>query len=137
MGYPTPVLVFNDRTLSNYQLERIVQSTDRPIAFPGVNELDLFPKGFNPNKDNNTNFDPKSFWFYPKMTKFWISTLWEHPAIAAFDFVMRMDFDTCFYEDNEHLPTFEKLHKAYHAQYVGVEPGASRYKDYLTSLMIT
>jgi len=138
LGYPTPILVFNDRTLSNYQLERIVQSTDRPVAFPGVNELDVFPPGFNPNKENNTAFNAKSYWFYPKLTKFWMYTLWKHPAIDAFDFVMRIDFDTCFHENNAHLPDFAKLHKTYHAQYVGMEPDASRVHglfDFVTDYM--
>ena len=108
-------MVFNDGSLSNFQLEMIVQSTDRPIAFPLVNDLDSFPDGFKPTKDNNTDFHSNSRWFYPQMTQFWVHNIWKHSAIDAFDFIMRMDFDTCFHEDNEHLPDFGKQHKAYHA----------------------
>jgi hypothetical protein len=47
-------------------------------------------------------------------------------------------FDTCFHEDNDHLPDFGKEHKAYHAQYVGVEPDPTRVEglyDFVTNYM--
>jgi len=53
---------------------------------------------------------------------------------------MRMDFDTCFHEDNAHLPDFAKFHKAYHSQYVGVEPNLDKVEglfNFATNYMAT
>lgn len=151
--FPTPILVFNDGSLSNFQLENIVQSitdVNRPIAFPVVTNLYSLPEGFVrkyeeqfSNSNNNTNFEyssNESKWSYQQMSQFWVSTIWKHPALAPFEFIMRMDFDTCFHEDNNHLPDFAKLHKAYHAQYVGVEPNTDKVEglfNFATNYMTT
>lgn len=117
-GYPTPVLVFNDGTLSNYQLEMIVWSTSKPIAFPSA---DLgYPEEFNLSEESE-EIQERLKSIYPQVVRFWLTGLWKHPGLDAFDIVMRVDFDTCFNQKNNYLPNFEKHRMSYHAQYVGFD----------------
>jgi len=117
-GFPTPLLVFNEGMLSNFQLEMIVWSTTRPIAFP-IADFG-FPQGFDPSKESEeVNERIKSL--YPQIVRFWLTDVWKHSAIDAFDIVMRIDFDTCFNLENTYLPNFEKHRMTYHAQYVGFD----------------
>lgn len=56
------------------------------------------------------------------MIRFWITTIWKHPAIQRFDAAMRIDTNSCFREFNDNLPDFKLIAIDYHSQYVGVVP---------------
>ena len=133
---PSPVLVFNEGDLSMEQMEAIVSSTRRPIAFPTV-DLSSFPTGFNPEEYDTTgqpHFDVanRKPWGYYQMIRFFVTTIWEHPSIERYETIMRMDSDSCFKSPNTYLPHMMHEHIVYHSQYVGVEPEAG--KPYIEGL---
>ena len=55
-----------------------------------------------------------------------------HAAYCRFEFVMRMDSDSCFNAPNTYLPHMMHDHLVYHSQFVGVESDAG--KTYLNGL---
>lgn len=120
-----PVLVFNEGNLSPLQVQSIVTSTDRPVAFPLV-DFSKFPSNFDPFKDE-PDFLVKgrvNKWGYYQMIRFWVTGIWEHHALEHFETIMRIDSDSCFKEVNNYLPNFHHEGVWYHSQYVGVEDGA-------------
>jgi len=125
-----PVLVFHEGDLTKKQMKSIRDATGRPIAFPTV-DLTSFPPGFEP--DAPVSNAPPGFevanrkpWGYYQMIRFWLTTIWDHPAIQRFDVIMRMDSDSCFTEPNAYLPQMLHDHLVYQSQYVGTEPPAGR-----------
>jgi len=130
--YLSPVLVFHEGDLTDEQLERIVLSTNRPVGFPYF-DSSSFPRAFNHKKFMNsisvssssslhffgtsktstskTKTQLQDTLGYKQMLRFWISGLWKHPSIKAYDIIMRIDSDSCFKEVNNHLPSFEKHDK--------------------------
>uniref|UniRef100_A0A6S9A8V6 Nucleotide-diphospho-sugar transferase domain-containing protein n=2 Tax=Ditylum brightwellii TaxID=49249 RepID=A0A6S9A8V6_9STRA len=132
----TPVLVFNEGDLNPAQIKSIVESTDRPVAFPLV-DFQSFPNGFNPELEFAKSapmfeVSGRSPWGYYQMIRFWVTMIWHHPALDRYEAVMRIDTDSCFLEPNEYLPHFMHDHLNYHSQYVGVEPEEGR--EYLIGL---
>jgi len=124
-NYKAPVLVFNEGNLTPLQVQTIVKATERPVAFPLV-DFSIFPTGFDPGTDE-PDFIVKgrlNKWGYYQMIRFWVTGIWEHPALNHFDTVMRIDSDSCFKEENDYLPNFHHEGLLYHSQYVGVEDGA-------------
>lgn len=120
--HPSPVLIFNEGDLPEGTFEDMIRSTERPIAFPRV-DFNHFPQGFNPAKENHEFVvEGRNPWGYYQMIRFWVTTIWKHPAIQRFDAVMRLDSDSCFKEVNDYLPNFMYDGLYYHSQYVGVEP---------------
>lgn len=73
--HPAPILVFNEGDLSGKQVEYIVSSTYRPVAFPIV-DLTTFPKGFESKmEDGGPEFYVKDRkpWGYYQMIRFWVT----------------------------------------------------------------
>lgn len=127
---PSPVLVFNEGDLSMEQMEALVSSTRRPIAFPTI-DLSTFPTGFNPEEYDTAgqpHFDVanRKPWGYYQMIRFFVTRIWDHPSIERYETIMRMDSDSCFKAPNPYLPHMMHEHIVYHSQYVGVEPEAGR-----------
>lgn len=117
----SPVLVFNEGDLSQDQINAIVASTNRPIAFPLV-DFTSFPPGFDPDKESREfSVKGRSKWGYYQMIRFWVTTIWKHRALAPYEIVMRIDTDSCFMEDNRILPNMPNEHTNYYSQYVGLE----------------
>lgn len=117
-----PVLIFNEGDLPDRAIKALIESTNRPIAFPLVNFM-LFPAGFNPDIEaHKFVVKGRKPWGYYQMIRFWTTMIWRHPAIQRFDAVMRLDSDSCFKEENNYLPNFMYDGLYYHSQYVGVEP---------------
>jgi len=120
--YKAPVLVFNEGNLTPLQVQTIVKATDRPVAFPLV-DFTIFPNDFDPASDE-PDFIVKgrlNKWGYYQMIRFWVTGIWDHPALNHFETVMRIDSDSCFKEVNDYLPNFHHEGLFYHSQYVGVE----------------
>ena len=73
--HPAPVLVFNEGDLSGKQVQLIVSSTNRPVAFPIV-DLTTFPPGFqSEQEDGGPQYLVKNRkpWGYYQMIRFWIT----------------------------------------------------------------
>mmetsp|Transcript_9358 Transcript_9358/g.19889 ORF Transcript_9358/g.19889 Transcript_9358/m.19889 type:complete len:398 (+) Transcript_9358:136-1329(+) len=90
------VLVFHEpNDLSTESMNRLSNcTTDRLVRFPVVDFA--FPPGFDPRKEES-RFQKRSKWGYSHMIRFFISGLWEHPAIVEdYDVVMRLDSDACW-----------------------------------------
>lgn len=121
---PAPVLIFHEGNLNETQKHDLIKSCPRPISFPIVNFTD-YPEGL----DLSLEGMGKKFvvegrenpWGYHQMIRFWITTIWRHPALEPFEIVMRMDTDSCFKGINEFLPGFRNEDIVYHSQFVGVE----------------
>jgi len=120
--YPAPVLVFNEGDLSDEQIQSILRCTDRMISFPRV-DFSVFPQGFNFVTEQKFQVKGRSEWGYYQMIRFWLTGIWNHPAIEPYGIVMRIDSDSCFNEENPYLPYFKYDHINYHSQYVGFEDG--------------
>jgi len=127
--FPTPVLVFNEGDLATEQTHIIIESTNRPIAFPTVVDFTKFPDGFEPNTEPMfvRMGSKRKKWGYYHMIRFWITEIWQHPALDPYETVMRIDSDSCFLGPNPHLPKFAHDHMVYHSTYVGYEFGKTRY----------
>lgn len=122
-GHVAPVLVFQEGDISDEQKYFIVSCTDRLIAFPYV-DFKQFPDGFDFKVDGDKfQVKGRSEWGYYQMIRFWLTRIWEHPALKPYDTVMRIDTDSCFNEINEYLPNLKYDHLVYHSQYVGFEDG--------------
>lgn len=118
--HPAPVLIFNEGDLPQNAIKSIIGSTNRPIGFPLV-DFNSFPEGFDPNNARpEFVVEDRNPWGYYQMIRFWLTTIWKHPAIQRFDTIMRIDSDSCFKEINEYLPNFMYENLDYHSQYVGV-----------------
>jgi len=126
-----PVLVFQEGDISDTAKQFLVRCTNRLIAFPYVN-FTAFPADFD-MKIEGERFEIKgrSQWGYYQMIRFWVTRIWEHPALNPFETIMRIDSDSCFNEVNEYLPNFKHDHLMYHSQYVGLEDG----KKYVLGLL--
>lgn len=90
------VVVFHERhDLSTGNMNRLSNCTaNRLVRFAEV-DFDQFPAGFDPDKEES-RWQKRSKWGYSQMIRFFISGLWEHPAIADYRFVMRLDADACW-----------------------------------------
>ena len=91
----TPIIVFHQGDLTTKQRTFIVQKSTRPISFPIVNDFDTFPSGFDP-RNEKTVWAKRSKWGYQQMCRFWVSQIWNHPAIQPHETIMRIDSDSCF-----------------------------------------
>lgn len=89
------VLVFHEpNDLSIESMNRLSNCTaNRLVRFPVVDFA--FPRGFDPYKEES-RFQKRSKWGYSHMIRFFIKGLWEHPAVADYEFVMRLDSDACW-----------------------------------------
>lgn len=121
--HPAPVLVFNKGDLNPDQINRIVASTKRPIAFPQV-DLQSFPPEYNPEE----SFPEENIRNY-QMIRFWVTSIWEHPALSPYDVVMKIDTDSCFMEDNNILPDFPSKRSVYQSEYVGMKKPNTNVKE--------
>lgn len=123
--YKAPVLIFNEGDLSEKQKNDLIQSlsnSPRPISFPIVDFKD-YPDGFTP-ETMGVKFVVKGRpnpWGYHQMIRFWISRIWLHEAIEPYEYIMRMDSDSCFKQHNDFLPGTRNEDIVYHSQFVGVE----------------
>jgi len=127
-----PILIFHEGNLNRKQKVSLLQnSPDRPISFPTV-DFHEYPKGFDLKEAKEFRVKGRDHPLgYHQMIRFWVTTIWNHPALDPFDIVMRMDSDSCFKDVNEILPGFKNDDIVYHSQFVGVE---SR-KDMTTDLI--
>lgn len=128
-AHPAPVLIFNEGDLTGKQVEYIVSSTYRPVAFPIVN-LSTFPKGFQSKMDDGgPEFYVKDRkpWGYYQMIRFWITGIWKHPALEGFETIMRIDSDSCFKATNQYLPKFAHNRLVYHSQFMGYEAYGDKF----------
>eukprot|EP00527_Entomoneis_sp_CCMP2396_P008825 CAMPEP_0198143784 /NCGR_PEP_ID=MMETSP1443-20131203/10402_1 /TAXON_ID=186043 /ORGANISM="Entomoneis sp., Strain CCMP2396" /LENGTH=297 /DNA_ID=CAMNT_0043807069 /DNA_START=266 /DNA_END=1159 /DNA_ORIENTATION=+ len=99
----SPVLLFNEGNLNLEQMAKILNYTGRHLEFPIVNFTD-FPIGFDPKVEKG-NWKKRSKWGYQQMCRFWITKIWEHPALENFSSFMRMDTDSCFGKEvHSYLP---------------------------------
>ena len=64
-------------------------------------DFTLFPPFFDP-KVEESNWNKRSKWGYHQMIRFWISRIWDHPAVVEnCESVLRIDSDSCFLETTE------------------------------------
>lgn len=132
-NFPAPVLLFNEGDLSREQVNALRQSTNRPVAFPLVDfSNENFPKGWNHQIETKMfRVKDRNNWGYYHMIRFWVTGIWQHPALGPYETVMRIDSDSCFKEVNAHLPNLKNPSLVYHSQYVGYEDG----KDFTRGLI--
>lgn len=129
--HPAPVLIFNEGDLTVNQTEFIIDCTERPIAFPLV-DFTEFPEGFDHHVESKMfRVGGRKEWGYYQMIRFWISGIWDHPALEPYETIMRIDTDSCLREVVDYLPNFQYPKVVYHSEYVGVEDG----KNYTTGLL--
>lgn len=125
--HPSPVLIFHDGDLSTIQRKEIVSSSVRPVSFPVI-DFEQFPDGLNLDDEDIQKFRVEGRdnpWGYQQMIRFWITRIWEHPALEPFEIIMRMDSDSCFKTPNQFLPWLKNDDIVYHSQFVGVEGNAN------------
>ena len=126
-----PILVFQEGDISIKAKQYLVHCTDRLIAFPFV-DFTSFPPGFDMTVEGSRfQVKGRSEWGYYQMIRFWLTRVWEHPALKPYETVMRIDTDSCFNEVNSYLPNLKHDHLMYHSQYVGLEDG----KEYVVGLL--
>ena len=64
-------------------------------------DFTLFPPFFD-QKVEESNWNKRSKWGYQQMIRFWISRIWDHPAVVEnCESVLRIDSDSCFLETTE------------------------------------
>lgn len=97
-----PVLIFNEGNIPKESMNELILSTNRPVAFPHVN-FQQFPPGFDPAQEE-IQFKVKgreNEWGYYQMIRFWVTTIWRHPAVQNYDTVMRLgellNYDHCLF----------------------------------------
>lgn len=129
--HKAPVIVFQEGDISDTSKQYLVHCTDRLIAFPFV-DFTSFPSGFDMTIEGNRfQVKGRSTWGYYQMIRFWITRIWDHPALKPYEIIMRIDSDSCFNEVNAYLPRLKHDHLMYHSQYVGLEDG----KEYVKGLL--
>jgi len=129
--YPAPVLIFNEGDIMDEQKTSITGCTNRPIAYPLVNFTSL-PDGFDGQVESKMfRVGGRKEWGYYHMVRFWITGIWQHPALEPYETIMRMDTDSCFKQTNPTLPNFKYNDLVYYSQYVGLEDG----KEYTIGLL--
>lgn len=94
-----PLLIFNEGNLSDEQKSLIQSCSTREIKFPEVS-FDDFPDGFDPVSEE-PNWHKRSKWGYQQMCRFWMTRIWDHPALDGFTSFMRVDADACYQSDME------------------------------------
>lgn len=93
-----PVLIFHQGDVTIAQQDYIrakIGTTTSKITFPIQADFDKFPPNFNPSVEAPM-FVKRSKWGYQHMCRFWISLVWHHLALQAFDTILRIDADSCF-----------------------------------------
>lgn len=125
-----PILFFHEGNLNRKQKVSLLKySPDRPVAFPTV-DFEEYPKGFDKSQAKAFRVKGRDHPLgYHQMIRFWVTTIWNHPALEPFDIVMRMDTDSCFKDVNEILPGFKNDDIVYHSQFVGVESRSDMTTD--------
>lgn len=108
----TPAILFNEGNLSDEQKQMLQNVTNRPVIFDDVSDIfTVFPEGFNPSNET-TNFKKRSKWGYQHMCRFWSSKVFTRPILDNFDTYMRMDVDSCFFDNlttpKPYFPGFPK-----------------------------
>lgn len=114
--FPAPILVFHEGFLTVPNQKEIAAFTNRPVAFPIVNFLEL-PSHFEVSR-NHAN---KNIWADNQIQRFWISGVWKHPALQGFETIMKIEQSSCFKNFNERLPRLFDDDLVYHSRYIGYE----------------
>jgi hypothetical protein len=126
------VLVFHD-SLSQHQIQQLQNCTNRLVHFPLLQYSfeTSFPKGFDYEREE-PNWTKRSKWSYHQMIRFWITQIWQHPAVEHYETLMRLDSDACFeyplrndsfYKTLPHLPQGI----VYHANEIKFDSAAVSY----------
>ena len=103
-----PVLTFHLADPTDATKDFLKACTTRQVLFATL-DMNDFPEGFEPEPDKDyTN----SF-----INRFWTTKIWEHPALAPFDIVMRFDHDSCFSSILPNVPGFSSPHQVYSSQF--------------------
>lgn len=123
----TPFLIFQEGDMSAEQQQNLRDASTREITFPFVN-LSMYPTGFEGESETNNLFRKRSKFGYQQMCRFWISRIWTHEALREINCktVMRMDADSCFWEDmdvSDALPRLNSEEEVYRANVIRNEKG--------------
>jgi len=97
------VIIFHEPDdLSVESRAKLSNCTDRATKYAEV-DFTQFPQGFDPEKEES-RWQKRSKWGYSQMIRFFISGLWQHQVIGGYDFVMRLDADSCWSEISRNDP---------------------------------
>lgn len=103
-----PVLTFHIEEPTDDTKNFIEGCTTRQVLYATI-DMDDFPEGFEPEPDKDyTN---------ALINRFWTSKIWDHPALAPFDIVMRFEDDSCFSSVLANVPGFSGIHHVYSSQF--------------------
>ena len=103
-----PVLTFHLEDPTDATKDFLKGCTTRQVLFATL-DMNDFPEGFEPEPDKDyTN---------SLINRFWTTKIWEHPALAPFDIVMRFDHDSCFSSILPNVPGFSSPHQVYSSQF--------------------
>ena len=101
-SHPAPLLIFHEADFPEDAKSKIQQAAQvaggslRPVEFHLLDFTSpaAFPAGFS-EAGIKPSGSKRSPWGYHQMMRFWMTKVWEHPAIQRFSSVMRMDSDSC------------------------------------------
>lgn len=92
----TPLLLFNEGNIPPQRQDWLRSLTKRTVHFPFVN-FSEFPSTFDERQGGGLEMKGRqNRWGYWQMCRFWITKVWDHPALANYSTYMRMDTDSCF-----------------------------------------
>jgi len=113
-----PIIIFHTTEISEADQSFLDACNERTVSFSSV-ELG-FPAGFEPNSYRD--------YTSAKISRFWTTMVWTHPALEDYNVIMRFDDDTCFTLPDPDLPHFKNDYMSYHSHYFpgNVELNAKR-----------
>ena len=124
-----PVIVFHERQFPNQSQAMLEKCTPRPMTFAVV-DFDSYPPAFDATKEEALWRVPTAgqkrrrfFGFgYSQMIRFYVTTIWKHPAIQGYETIMRLDTDACWRpstpQNEENYPPYLPSDKVYHANII-------------------
>lgn len=93
-----PVIVFYDKNSYNLQrgqMNTLETCTDRSLIFSEV-DFSVFAAGFTPEVGRD--------YTYEQSQRFYASGMWNEPALAPYDVILRISDDSCLTHNNTLLP---------------------------------
>ncbi len=103
-----PVLTFHIEEPTDETKDFLKGCSTRQVLHTTI-DMDDFPEGFEPEPDKD--------YTSAQINRFWTSKIWDHPALAPFDIVMRFDHDSCFSSVLANVPGFSGVHHVYSSQF--------------------
>jgi hypothetical protein len=118
-----PVIIFHENNIPYPTLANFQNCTERPLSFPLVNDyFDSYPPGFDPVNEPSP-WHRRTKFGYAQMIRFFVTGIWEHPAIQGYETIMRLDNDATWDRRTPKNETFPDLplDKVYHANFVSLD----------------